>query len=255
MNDTEYIHKNFNAKHEELSEIVELFKTDADSVLSVGDELHGFGDLYIENRYKEHFSGLRDATKGQMDTVVQLVKIINKHNRMQCPDLYSLDDRGHRTLDYDVLLDCLMRNYTFKTLRDTEQVLVFEDGVYRSGATVIKEFVESVLGSSAETRIVREVIAHVQRKTYTRRELFNTDTQHIPVLNGLLNLDTFELDSFDPHKLFTYRLPVEYDPAADYSATEKFFEEVLHKADIPVMQEVFGYTLHAAYPLNSVNRL
>ena len=252
MNTNDYLNINFNASKEELNEIVELLKTDYDSILSAYGDWYGFGDFYIWNRLKDNFPGLKDATKAQMDSILELLKCIHKHHLRQCPDAFFMDDGGRRKINYEIVLDCLMRNYTFKTLDDTEDVLVYEEGVYRRGTTVIKEFVESVLGDFADKRIVGEIIAHVQRRTYTQRDLFNTNMQYMPVLNGLLNLDTLELESFDPHKLFTYRLNVEYDPSTGYSHTEDFFREVLNQADIPVMQEAFGYCLHSGYPAHKL---
>jgi len=74
----------------------------------------------------------------------------------------------------------------------------------------------------------------------------------IPLKNGLLNLESLELDPFSPDKSYTFQLPVEYDPRAGFSHIEQFFTEVLHPEDIKTMQSFFGYTLYPSYPAHKM---
>lgn len=164
------------------------------------------------------------------------------------PDVFYRDDTGHRKINFEVLVDNLRTEYVFKTLEDSEELLVYDNGVYRNGITFVKAYLESVLGSAASKRIVGEIIAHIQRGTYTQRDLFNRNSECIPLENGLLKLETFELARFDPEMLYTFRLPVEYNENAGYAHIVEFFNDVLHPEDIATMQELFGYVLYAGYP-------
>jgi P4 family phage/plasmid primase-like protien len=167
-------------------------------------------------------------------------------------DVFFLDERGRRCINYETLLNVLLEKHTFKTLSDTEQVLVYEKGIYTDATVLIKGFVEDMLGTDATSYIVREQIGHVQRRFYTDREQFNADKEHIPVKNGLLNLKTFQLEPFNPEMMYMFKLPGKFDESASYEATERFFAEVVHEEDIPILQEFFGYCLIADLPAHKM---
>lgn len=163
-------------------------------------------------------------------------------------DAFYKDDKGRRKINYEVLVDNLCTEFVFRAFDDTEELLVFDNGVYRNGVIFVKSYVESVLGSAADKHVVGEIIAHIQRRKYISRSMFNVDREHICLGNGLLNLESYLLESFDPTKLYTFRIPADYNPDAGYSHIEGFFKEVLHEEDIKTMQEIFGYALYAGYP-------
>ena len=163
-------------------------------------------------------------------------------------DVIFKDDEGRKKINYEMLIDNIFDEYNFKTLEDTEELLVFDGGIYRNGTTCVKSYLENALGSMANKHIVSEIIGHIQRATYTPRKKFNNGYHYIPVLNGLLNLDTQQLENIDPEKLYTFRLPTDYIPDTEYSHIEGFFKEVLHEEDIKTMQEIFGYALYMGYP-------
>lgn len=163
-------------------------------------------------------------------------------------DAFYKDEEGRRKINFEGLIDNLRSEYVFKTLEDSEELLVYDNGVYRNGITLVKGYLERVLGSVASKRIVGEIIAHIQRSTYTQRKVFNRNSEYIPLENGLLNLNTYELDRFDSEILYTFRLPVEYKKDAGYAHIVSFFNDVVHPEDIVVMQEIFGYALYMGYP-------
>lgn len=163
-------------------------------------------------------------------------------------DVFFRDEEGRHKINFEILIDNLWTEYVFKTFEDTEELLVYENGVYRNGITLIKAYLERVLGPKTNKHIVSELIAHIQRRSYTQRNLFNVNRKYIPLENGLLNLESFKLENFDPEKLYTFRIPVEYNADAEYTHIVDFFKDVLHPEDIDTMQELFGYVLHAGYP-------
>ena len=163
-------------------------------------------------------------------------------------DVFFRDEEGRHKINFEILIDNLWTEYVFKTFEDTEELLVYENGVYRNGITLVKAYLERVLGPKTNKHIVSELIAHIQRRSYTQRNLFNVNSKYIPLENGLLNLENFKLEAFDPEKLYTFRIPVEYDAAADYTHIVEFFNQVLHPEDIAAVQEVFGYVLYTSYP-------
>ncbi|MFQ6077358.1 MAG: bifunctional DNA primase/polymerase, partial [Candidatus Bathyarchaeia archaeon] len=144
--------------------------------------------------------------------------------------------------------DEIMTRHHFLTLNDTEEILVYEAGIYtRRGTVVIKEEAQKILGEEATTHRVNEVIAHIQRMTYASRDIFNQPLNLIPVKNGVLDILTLELNPHSPETHFLAKVPVEWDVNATCPAVEKFLLEVLRGEDIPVIKEAIGYTLYRDY--------
>ncbi|MGP8125340.1 MAG: phage/plasmid primase, P4 family [Nitrososphaerales archaeon] len=134
------------------------------------------------------------------------------------------------------------------TLRDTEEILHYDKGVYRAGGeSVVLEWLESSFDPCAG-KFAQEVLGHVKRRTYADRENFDAEPFILNLANGLLNIDTLD---FRPHSedfLSFVQLPVSYEPLARCPTVEKFLSEVMYPEDIPVFQEWAGYVLWREYP-------
>ena len=146
------------------------------------------------------------------------------------------------------ILDYLFDEYRFITTMDTEDVYYYDGGVYKPAEPLIKKEVESILGESATRYIVEEVIGHIKRSTYIDRSEINKEKNYLPLKNGLLNLQTFELEPFTPEKIFTYKIDVEYNKEADCPMFKKFVSEVVRPEDVPILQEYAGYLLYPDMP-------
>ncbi|MBU2534503.1 MAG: hypothetical protein KKB37_17320 [Alphaproteobacteria bacterium] len=145
----------------------------------------------------------------------------------------------------------LMKDHIFKTMKDTEEVYVYIDGVYRpDGENVIKRECEVRLGGLISTHGVNEVIGHVRRSTYVDRTLFDADHFTLNLENGLFNTNNTGLRSHDPEYLSMVRLPLHYDPDAECPKIQKFLVEILNEKDIPAVLEFFGYCLYRGYPIH-----
>jgi len=139
--------------------------------------------------------------------------------------------------------------YKFATPDDVEVLYLYKDGVYVLADTIIKEEVESMVGNKTNTGLCSEVIAHFKRRSYVKRTKFNKFEGEIPVLNGLLNLNTMQLRDFDPEKIFTFKVATRFDPDKDAPKFKAAFEQILpDKDDRTLFQEYAGYTLLPAFP-------
>jgi P4 family phage/plasmid primase-like protien len=151
--------------------------------------------------------------------------------------------------------DLLMTVYHFKTMRDTEEVLVYHDGVYEFGGEVlVKAETQRIMRQEGEcerctTHFVNEVIGHVRRSTFIDRREFEADPWLVAVQNGILNIQTHELLPHSPERTILVRIPVRYDPNADCPRIGQFFQEVVRSEDIVVLEEIFGYCLYKSYPI------
>jgi len=148
------------------------------------------------------------------------------------------------------LADEIMSKHKFLTLEDTEEVLYYDEseGIFkRGGETLIKKLCEKYLGEEANTHRVNEVIGHIQRSTYTKRSELDKNLYLICVKNGVLDLKMMELKEHSPDYKLTVRIPVKYDPEAECREIRKFLSEILHEEDIPVIEELFGFTIYKRY--------
>lgn len=156
--------------------------------------------------------------------------------------------REHR-LAWEVA-EKLLENNRFATLNGSEEVLVYDGGVYSEGGeTYIKRLVEQNVDPCVVTRgLVSEVIGHIQRSTYVKHEEFYSETPYVVLQNGLLNTETGSVGPHDPDFHSMSKLPVKFDDGQSCPNFRKFLDEVLYPEDIPVVQEWLGYYLHRGYP-------
>ncbi len=141
-----------------------------------------------------------------------------------------------------VLLD---RGYTFATLEDTEEVLVYEParGLYVPGESRVKALLQRTIGEQTRTHWANETVGHIQRSTYVSRESFNPPGA-LCLENGVLDLESRMLRDHAAEPRYTRHLPVVFDPGATCPAFLQFLEEVQPAEDArEIVQLVFGYCL------------
>jgi len=139
----------------------------------------------------------------------------------------------------------ILQTYRFKTLTDTQEVLFYEDGVYKpKGEVIIKKECYQIIPECTKYD-VSEVISYIQANTFVDRKLFNTDFGKIVVENGTLNLDTLELSPHDPNFLTTVKFPMLYDPDAKCPKFEEALNEWLSPEDKTTALELMGNVLTA----------
>ncbi len=106
----------------------------------------------------------------------------------------------------------LQRSNRFVTIRNTEEILLYNGKIYDNlqAETIIKEKTENLI-PNCTTHDRREVINKIKAQTYSDLEKFDTDPNLITVENGILNLETLELEPHNPNHLSRVLLPVEYN--------------------------------------------
>ena len=152
-----------------------------------------------------------------------------------------------------LVLGILGDKHVFATPDDVERLYLYEDGVFIRGETIIKEGVEMLLGDEASTGICNEVINHFKRRSYVKRDTFNKFEGEVPVLNGLLNLETMQLRDFDPTKIFTFKINTKFNPDADAPKFKAVLKQILPEAeDRILLQENAGYILWPEFPHHKI---
>jgi len=144
----------------------------------------------------------------------------------------------------------LLENNHFATINGSEEVFVYQDGVYTEGgvAYVKRKVQQNLEPTEISQHLVNEVIGHVQRSTYVKPEAFSAVGPRLVLQNGLLDTGTGKLEPHSPDFYSLSKLPVSYVPGQDCPSFKMFLSEVLFPEDVPVIQEWFGYCLHRGYP-------
>lgn len=121
----------------------------------------------------------------------------------------------------------IMREYHFVTLKDTQETLFYQNGVYKYGAEpLVFEECESRI-DDCTSYMRREVFKTIQASTYEDRSQFDSNPMMLNVKNGLLNIQTCEFRKHTHLFLSRVQLPVNYDPDAGPVKFVKFMMECL----------------------------
>lgn len=155
-------------------------------------------------------------------------------------------------IDKEAVLNTLLKEFIFITTDDTEEIFYYKNGVYKEAEVKIKERIEKLIQTAANTHFVEECIANIKRRTYISREEFNKAKDLIPVKNGLYNIATNILEPFDPKKVFTYQIHAAYEKTKECLKFQKFLNEIIDKENLPIIQRFLGYTLHADMPYHKM---
>lgn len=156
--------------------------------------------------------------------------------------------REKRQMDFVEIAGNILLEKDFITLRDTQEILHYENGIYRKGGEIIvNELAKRISDEEISQHKTKEVLFQIQTETYTDRDKLNANINYIPVLNGIYDLESKTLLNHSPKHFLTFQLPVYYDPTADCPKIRKFLEEVVYPNDIPLLQEVSGYCLYRKY--------
>lgn len=141
-----------------------------------------------------------------------------------------------------------LNNNKILTLNDTDEIYIYKEGVYVSkGDKILSKQCQLILGRFLSRSIVLEVLGHIRRSTYIKREEVEEPRDKICLLNGILDLEDLEVKQHTPDIIFFNKLPVEYNTEADCPNIKKFLSEVVKEEDINLIQEFSGYTLYKEY--------
>ncbi|MCP1392900.1 MAG: phage/plasmid primase, P4 family [Methanothrix sp.] len=139
------------------------------------------------------------------------------------------------------------KRYRFIAMKDTNEIYYYEDGVYKSnGEKFVEILAESEL-TGAKNHIISEIVGKIRRRNYVDRDEINGKSHILNFQNGLYNLETGELMDHTPNHYSTVQLPVKYDSSANCTKITKFLGEIVTPKNIPLLEEVAGWTLWRDY--------
>lgn len=136
-------------------------------------------------------------------------------------------EKANTLQGYEYFANQIMYELSFKTLRDTEEILIYQNGIYKKGGeSYIKEKCQKII-PNCSTNKAKEVINIIKRTTYVTREEFDTNPNYLNLENGILNLTTGKLQEHSPKYLFRIQLPVKYQEGVVPTKFNEFLKSSL----------------------------
>jgi len=176
------------------------------------------------------------------------------------PKLFSMRDSQWivkegktETPNTEAILEYFNEKHAFATANDTEEIYYYRKGQYLEAEIMVKTELEIMLGSLLTTHYTNEILDHIRRKTYTPRSYFNKYLGRIPVENGLLNLETFQLEGFTEKEIYTFKIKPKFDPDRTAPNFQSYLDTSLPEKDKQrLLQEYCGYCLLPSMPYAKV---
>lgn len=153
----------------------------------------------------------------------------------------------------EILAKYLNNEYEIYTTKNDKksETWIYKDGVYRpEGKSELKKILRRILRDRYNIWVFNKVLNKIEADTFIDEEDFfkQHHPKRVPVKNGILNIESKELEPFDPRKIFFNKLNARYDPEAECPKIEEFLEDVLRsKDDKKVFYEMLGFCLLKEY--------
>ena len=155
----------------------------------------------------------------------------------QTPELVAEDGSHGKWKPGNIGLGLLDQGFHFAT--GGSQLLMYENGVYSPGEKALRKILTNKLGGNEwTTHRAQSVIAWLM--DCSPEFLEKPDPNIVNVKNGLLNLETLELQAHTPDYLTTIQLDVNYDPTAECPRISKFISEIVAEDARVTLYEVAG---------------
>jgi putative DNA primase/helicase len=199
------------------------------------------------------FINMNELVRAQCKTFLKAIYSGRSNNASMKEQVLSLLHRKAFGEATEILVQEIQKSksiYTTKTDKVPE-VFIFHEGIYvDNGESQIKELLRDMMEEDYSEWLANQVMAKIRADSFIEPELFFKESSsfEIPLLNGILDLQTLQLNDFKPSKIFFSKLPVFYDKNASCPMVDKFLTEVLScPEDKDVFYELAGFGLIKNY--------
>ena len=141
------------------------------------------------------------------------------------------------------IIEYLREKFHFITLKDTNEILFYEDGRYKTGGENIIEIETEKLHKQVSIRQVQEIKAHIRRRKKVDRRDLDKDPSILNLKNCLLDTKTFQKLGHSPEHLSVVQFPFKYNPEAKCPNILKFLKTTIDRADVKKVLALTGCAL------------
>lgn len=174
--------------------------------------------------------------------------------------LYAWNERTDKIEPFNVNCDTaaslISEQNRYVHIVENSKTYYYFHGVYKEyGEFLIKSLLQAYYQNFTNHQGKSLVTTHTQNEIISKVQILNTESLSVfqstePVFNvenGVLNLETLELEPPSPDHYILNKSPVVYDPNAECPEWLKFLDSSLDKPHHETLQEMFGYTLWPDY--------
>lgn len=213
---------------------------------------------FIEYELREHFSMKSAAVKTLIPFQKELFKEYRQHKETRraiegadLPDWYEMTERGGLRFVPGLLADHLAKNVD--AFHGAGSFFRYENGVYLGSEDLwasakVREF---MFPQYATMQAINDTVGQWRIQIQKPVAEINCNPYMINLKNGLYNVLE---DSFQPHTpayISTVQMGASYEPGAECPQFMAFLQNIVHEAEIPLIQEIFGYLL---IPVNKAQK-
>lgn len=143
------------------------------------------------------------------------------------------------TFLHDKFAKFLISEHNIITIMDV--LHIYKDGVYSDKLTDIEKAMIKHLPALTKARR-QEVLSYIQLEA---KECELAAVNYIAVKNGIVNIDNWELQNFDPNIVIKNKIPVAYVKNAYFEVTDITLNKIANqdKQLRKILDEIFGYIL------------
>lgn len=126
-------------------------------------------------------------------------------------------------------------------IKITKVLHIYVDGVYSDDVSEIEKAMIKHIPSLTKSRR-QEVLAYLQLQAEDKTL---ADVRYIAVRNGIYNIETHELQEFNPNIIIKNKVPVNFIKGAYYEPTDRTLNKIAvnDKRLRLILEEIFGYVL------------
>ena len=153
------------------------------------------------------------------------------------------------------IVEFIKKYYTFKSIRNDNgvEMWVYQNGIYiENGISYVREICRELFGDKHSIKYANQIIYKLKSDSLVdHNEFFNMQSEFphlLPVENGILNLNTKQVEDFTPDIIFFTKLRYKYNPDAICNDIQKFIRSIVKTdLDLLTIQEIIGFTLLREY--------
>lgn len=146
----------------------------------------------------------------------------------------------------------LMNQFTLRTIEDTKEIFYYQEdqGIYIPAERMLESIIQTELKEKATNHNVNEILGRIQRGTYIPRDRSN-NPNHIPLKNGIFDVEKQTVMEFSPDYFFTSKHPIEYDSLAHCPKINQFIGEICEGEieKIWLLEKMIAYCFYRDYPI------
>ena len=139
----------------------------------------------------------------------------------------------------------LLSFHHFVTVEESKEILYYNNGVYEKGGEIlIEKELETHYSYQLKINDIKEIKAHIMRRTHLKFEEFDKGFNIINLKNGLYLINENKLIPHNPNYYSINQKPIFYNSKAKSKLFGKFLSEVLYPVDIRTGVEMMAYTFN-----------